>query len=281
MNGVKRHINTCSEDDFSEDGRNGDDYCVGSTQHHMSGGGGGRKRRRGVIEKRRRDRINHSLNELKRLVPTALEKSGSAKLEKAEILQMTVDHLKMLQSRGMNGYDYDPQRLAMDYHNIGFRECAAEVARYLMTSEGMDAENPLRIRLVSHLQMFATSRVTMTTPSMHHHNPYSTPNPHHSSGSWTSTQYTPPACAYGIEPEKPNLNDSNLDVGYFSSSPASTRSPVSVATPTSSSTPTTTQAGHGSYQYSGHFSFSQMPSSTPQSYPSNKPYRPWGAEMAC
>ena len=50
-----------------------------------------------MIEKRRRDRINTSLNELKRLVPTALEKSGSAKLEKAEILQMTVDHLKLLQ----------------------------------------------------------------------------------------------------------------------------------------------------------------------------------------
>lgn len=60
-------------------------------------GGTTRKRRRGVIEKRRRDRINTSLNELKQLVPTALEKSGSAKLEKAEILQMTVEHLKILQ----------------------------------------------------------------------------------------------------------------------------------------------------------------------------------------
>lgn len=60
-----------------------------------------RKKRRGVIEKKRRDRINSSLSELKRLVPSAFEKQGSAKLEKAEILQLTVDHLKSLHAKGM------------------------------------------------------------------------------------------------------------------------------------------------------------------------------------
>uniref|UniRef100_A0A3Q2PDZ7 Hes-related family bHLH transcription factor with YRPW motif 2 n=1 Tax=Fundulus heteroclitus TaxID=8078 RepID=A0A3Q2PDZ7_FUNHE len=62
-----------------------------------------RKKRRGIIEKRRRDRINNCLSELRRLVPTAFEKQGSAKLEKAEILQMTVDHLKTLQATGGKG----------------------------------------------------------------------------------------------------------------------------------------------------------------------------------
>lgn len=61
-----------------------------------------RKKRRGVIEKKRRDRINLSLCELKRLVPSAYEKQGSAKLEKAEILQLTVDHLKNMHSKGRN-----------------------------------------------------------------------------------------------------------------------------------------------------------------------------------
>lgn len=56
-----------------------------------------RKKRRGVIEKRRRDRINHCLMELRRLVPQAISKEGSTKLEKAEILQMTVDHLRSVQ----------------------------------------------------------------------------------------------------------------------------------------------------------------------------------------
>lgn len=59
-----------------------------------------RKKRRGVIEKKRRDRINSSLSELKRLVPSAYEKQGSSKLEKAEILQLTVDHLKSLHAKG-------------------------------------------------------------------------------------------------------------------------------------------------------------------------------------
>lgn len=59
-----------------------------------------RKKRRGVIEKKRRDRINSSLSELKRLVPSAYEKQGSSKLEKAEILQLTVDHLKNLHAKG-------------------------------------------------------------------------------------------------------------------------------------------------------------------------------------
>jgi YRPW motif-containing protein len=63
-----------------------------------------RKKRRGVIEKKRRDRINMSLSELKRLVPSAFEKQGSAKLEKAEILQMTVDHLKMIHAKGKSNY---------------------------------------------------------------------------------------------------------------------------------------------------------------------------------
>lgn len=58
-----------------------------------------RKKRRGVIEKRRRDKINSSLSDLKRLVPAAFEKQGSAKLEKAEILKLTVEHLKNMNNR--------------------------------------------------------------------------------------------------------------------------------------------------------------------------------------
>lgn len=53
-----------------------------------------------MIEKKRRDRINLCLDELRKLVPAANEKQGSAKLEKAEILQMTVEHLKSLHAKG-------------------------------------------------------------------------------------------------------------------------------------------------------------------------------------
>lgn len=59
---------------------------------------------------------------------------------------------------GLDALAYDPHKFAMDYHNIGFRECATEVARYLVTIEGMDIQDPLRLRLMSHLQCFAAQR---------------------------------------------------------------------------------------------------------------------------
>ncbi|XP_026854888.1 hairy/enhancer-of-split related with YRPW motif protein 1-like isoform X2 [Electrophorus electricus] len=122
-----------------------------------------RKRRRGIIEKRRRDRINSSLSELRRLLPNALEKQGSAKLEKAEILQMTVDHLKMLHATGGKGY-FEAHALAMDYHYLGFRECLAETARFLGTMEGLDSRDLFRIRLLSHLSSYASQREAQSGP---------------------------------------------------------------------------------------------------------------------
>uniref|UniRef100_A0A182TE11 BHLH domain-containing protein n=1 Tax=Anopheles melas TaxID=34690 RepID=A0A182TE11_9DIPT len=99
----KGHKRTLSESDCE------DLYSEESSKEHTSPGESdscqlmSRKRRRGVIEKKRRDRINSSLTELKRLVPSAYEKQGSAKLEKAEILQLTVDHLKALHARAVLG----------------------------------------------------------------------------------------------------------------------------------------------------------------------------------
>uniref|UniRef100_A0A671PT33 Peroxisomal targeting signal 2 receptor-like n=1 Tax=Sinocyclocheilus anshuiensis TaxID=1608454 RepID=A0A671PT33_9TELE len=96
-------------------------------------------------------------------------RGGSAKLEKAEILQMTVDHLKMLQATAGKGY-FDAHSLAMDFMSIGFRECLTEVARYLSSVEGLDSSDPLRIRLVSHLSSCASQReaAAMTTSMAHH-----------------------------------------------------------------------------------------------------------------
>ncbi|KAM3595958.1 uncharacterized protein V6R79_005973 [Siganus canaliculatus] len=113
-----------------------------------------RKKRRGIIEKRRRDRINHSLSELRRLVPSAFEKQGSSKLEKAEILQMTVDHLKLLHAMGGKGY-FDARALAVDYRTLGFRECVGEVVRYLSSLDG-ESPDPIGARLVSHLSHCAS-----------------------------------------------------------------------------------------------------------------------------
>ncbi|XP_023556847.1 hairy/enhancer-of-split related with YRPW motif-like protein isoform X2 [Octodon degus] len=121
-----------------------------------------RKKRRGIIEKRRRDRINSSLSELRHLVPTAFEKQGSSKLEKAEVLQMTVDHLKMLHATGF----LDARSLAIDFRSIGFRECLTEVIRYLGVLEGPSSRaDPVRIRLLSHLNSYAAEMEPSPIPT--------------------------------------------------------------------------------------------------------------------
>uniref|UniRef100_A0A914XTN7 BHLH domain-containing protein n=1 Tax=Plectus sambesii TaxID=2011161 RepID=A0A914XTN7_9BILA len=107
------------------------------------------------IEKRRRDRINLCLAELRRLVPAAFEKQGSQKLEKAEILQLTVEHLKFLHSTGVNTLLYDTP----DYRSAGFRACASEVDRYLTEREGMDIQDPRRDKLERYLQCNGTQQM--------------------------------------------------------------------------------------------------------------------------
>jgi hypothetical protein len=102
---LKRSYFLSDSDDCSEEIVQGNCNVTsgsGSTSYR----GPTRKRRCGVIEKRRRDRINLSLDELKCLVTLALENSGSAKLEKAEILLMMVDYLTILHDNkvcNMNG----------------------------------------------------------------------------------------------------------------------------------------------------------------------------------
>lgn len=54
----------------------------------------------------------------------------------------------------------------MDYRYVGFRECAAEVARYLVAVEGLDLQDPLRMRLLSHLQCYSAQREAAAKASL-------------------------------------------------------------------------------------------------------------------
>ena len=57
-----------------------------------------------LMEKRRRDRINKSLNELKAILIDALrrDQNSCSKLEKADILEMTVSYLQSIQQTVRN-----------------------------------------------------------------------------------------------------------------------------------------------------------------------------------
>ncbi|KFV75086.1 Hairy/enhancer-of-split related with YRPW motif-like [Dryobates pubescens] len=108
-----------------------------------------RKKRRGVTSESHKH-LDHKMFGVFSPAPNT---QGSSKLEKAEILQMTVDHLKMLHATGGTGF-LDARALAVDYRSIGFRECLTEVVRYLGVLEGQNAADPIRLRLLSHLNNY-------------------------------------------------------------------------------------------------------------------------------
>ncbi|MBN3295558.1 hairy-related 6 [Amia ocellicauda] len=109
-----------------------------------------RKSSKPIMEKRRRARINESLGQLKTLILDALKKDSSrhSKLEKADILEMTVKHLRNLQRAQMTAaLNTDPTVLGK--YRAGFSECMNEVTRFLSTCEGVNTE--VRTRLLGHL----------------------------------------------------------------------------------------------------------------------------------
>ncbi|NXH40458.1 HES1 factor, partial [Dicaeum eximium] len=116
-----------------------------------------------IMEKRRRARINESLGQLKTLILDALKKDSSrhSKLEKADILEMTVKHLRNLQRAQMSAaLSADPTVLGK--YRAGFNECMNEVTRFLSTCEGVNAD--VRTRLLSHLSACLGQLVAMNFP---------------------------------------------------------------------------------------------------------------------
>uniref|UniRef100_UPI00398E6A45 hairy-related 9 isoform X4 n=1 Tax=Pristiophorus japonicus TaxID=55135 RepID=UPI00398E6A45 len=118
-----------------------------------------RKSSKPIMEKRRRARINESLTQLKTLILDALKKDSSrhSKLEKADILEMTVKHLRNLQRVQMTALTADPTVLGK--YRAGFNECMNEVTRFLSTCEGVNAD--VRSRLLGHLSSCLGHMVAM------------------------------------------------------------------------------------------------------------------------
>uniref|UniRef100_A0A3B3HSM8 Uncharacterized protein n=1 Tax=Oryzias latipes TaxID=8090 RepID=A0A3B3HSM8_ORYLA len=228
-----------------------------------------------IVEKRRRDRINSSLSELRRLVPTASEKQGSAKLEKAEILQMTVDHLKMLQAEKGN---LEGPALALDFLSLGFRECVTEVSRFLSSMEGLDSSSPLHSRLLSHLSSCSSQRDAAA--SHQHLHPYLfLPHP------WAAGVAALPPLPYLLG----GLADARGGVASFPSH-ADSSSSSSLALPCtpaplpalSLSSPFPLPRGFpilSSFSCTAASSAFPASSSSSSSLSSSNPHRPWGSEV--
>merc|ERR1711892_227259 len=113
-----------------------------------------------LIERKRRARINTCLDELKDLMVFAMQSEGESisKLERADVLELTVKHLRKLKRQQMLSLN---PALDMDRFHAGYTTCATEVSRTL-ASTGVDIS--IGSRLMSHLghklNTVETSRVS-------------------------------------------------------------------------------------------------------------------------
>lgn len=103
-----------------------------------------RRANKPLLERKRRAKINDSLSDLKNLVLSSLNKDVSkyAKMEKVDILDMTVQFLKS-QCVDKRKDDYS------SVYRAGYSECTKEMYQSIMTMEGID--HIMKCRILSNL----------------------------------------------------------------------------------------------------------------------------------
>ncbi|KAL2726420.1 transcription factor cwo-like isoform X4 [Vespula squamosa] len=126
-----------------------------------------------IIEKRRRDRMNNCLADLSRLIPAEYLKKGRGRIEKTEIIEMAIRHMKHLQSLRQDTKHATATRVharpeesidsvshstatatstATGEYRLGFQECLNETIHFLVEVEGFYATDSLCEQLTNHLQ---------------------------------------------------------------------------------------------------------------------------------
>ncbi|XP_064611909.1 transcription factor HES-4-like [Liolophura sinensis] len=108
-----------------------------------------RKNNKQIMEKKRRARINSCLSELKTLVLKGLKKEETdfAKLEKADILEMTVTYLKNSKNQHRALESRADRDLAK--YRAGFNECAKHAFSYIGASSHVHSDT--KLHLMEHL----------------------------------------------------------------------------------------------------------------------------------
>ncbi|XP_033724611.1 transcription factor HES-1-B-like [Pecten maximus] len=109
-----------------------------------------RKINKPMMEKKRRARINQCLTQLKSLVLEAMKRDSAqvSKLEKADILEMTVNYLRNTQHQQQQCVDATTD-MRRNKYRTGFNECATEVMRYLGNDERVTPD--VKTRVSDHL----------------------------------------------------------------------------------------------------------------------------------
>ncbi|KAL3853479.1 hypothetical protein ACJMK2_017015 [Sinanodonta woodiana] len=111
-----------------------------------------RKIKKPIIEKKRRDRINHSLEELKNILLENVRKTDTpiSRLDKADILEMTVKYVQQLRKQVNTSTAPSDDTIEKEYKS-GYEECKRETIYYLNYVNGNrhDMKSPERVHLSS------------------------------------------------------------------------------------------------------------------------------------
>ena len=93
-----------------------------------------RKVMKPFLERKRRARINKCLDELKDIMVNALQAEGESisKLEKADVLELTVKHLRKLKQD--NALGLTPQGQGSGRFKAGFSQCAQHVSKFMASA---------------------------------------------------------------------------------------------------------------------------------------------------
>lgn len=113
-----------------------------------------RKVMKPMLERKRRARINKCLDELKDIMVECLTQEGEhiTRLEKADILELTVEHMKKLRAQKqlrLNGSSQDTKLTIAESFRAGYIHAANEVSKTLATVPGVSVD--LGTQLMSHL----------------------------------------------------------------------------------------------------------------------------------
>lgn len=171
-----------------------------------------RKVMKPLLERKRRARINSCLDALKDLMVHALEGEGESitKLEKADVLELTVKHLQRLKQQHM--LQVSPQ-IEGNRYEAGYRACLNEVSRMCSTPGfNINLGQSLMSNLNSKLNGIASSRLQPLSVSV----PSRTP-PHSSVSGSCSTPLVTTAVPLELTVPKSEASMSAPSDGGYSS----------------------------------------------------------------
>ena len=106
--------------------------------------------------------MNNCLADLSRLVPSSYLKKGRGRIEKTEIIEMAIKHIKHLQHHPctkQEGCELAQEietglskASSVESFRVGYHECLTETMHFLVEKEGLYSGNSFCVRLMAHLQ---------------------------------------------------------------------------------------------------------------------------------